>query len=92
MNLNRDRIRNLFGRLLIHLVLLAGVIWSIFPFVWMVFTSLKSYWKIAAIPKEKGPPILPDGTSASGSILQTLISSGNRHQFCCLCRDQLFWY
>jgi len=48
MNLNRDRIRNLSGRLLIHLVLLAGVIWSIFPFVWMVFTSLKSYVEAAA--------------------------------------------
>jgi len=48
MNLNRDRVRNLFGRLLIHLVLLAGVIWSIFPFVWMVFTSLKSYVEAAA--------------------------------------------
>ena len=48
MNLNRDRIRNLIGRLLIHLVLLAGVIWSIFPFVWMVFTSLKSYVEAAA--------------------------------------------
>jgi len=48
MNLNRDRIRNLSGRLLIHLVLLAGVLWSIFPFVWMVLTSLKSYVEAAA--------------------------------------------
>jgi len=48
MNLNRDRIRNLSGRLLIHLILLAGVVWSVFPFVWMVLTSLKSYVEAAA--------------------------------------------
>lgn len=48
MTLNRDRTRNLAGRLLIHLILLAGVVWSVFPFVWMVLTSLKSYVEAAA--------------------------------------------
>ncbi len=48
MKLNLDRIRNLSGRLLIHLVLLAGVVWSVFPFIWMVLTSLKSYVEAAA--------------------------------------------
>jgi multiple sugar transport system permease protein len=48
MTLNRDRTRNLTGRLLIHLILLAGVVWSVFPFVWMVLTSLKSYVEAAA--------------------------------------------
>lgn len=48
MSFNRDRIRRTSGRLLIHLVLLAGAAWSIFPFIWMVLTSLKSYVEAAA--------------------------------------------
>jgi multiple sugar transport system permease protein len=33
---------------MLHLVLLAGVVWSILPFVWMVLTSLKSYIEASA--------------------------------------------
>lgn len=51
-----DRLRKVLGRLLIHLVLLAGAAWSLFPFVWMVLTSLKGYFEAAAalniFPKE----------------------------------------
>ncbi len=32
----------------LHLVLLLGVIWSVFPFLWMVLTSLKSYIEASA--------------------------------------------
>lgn len=51
-----DRFRNVLGRLLIHLVLLAGAAWSLFPFLWMVLTSLKGYFEAAAaldiLPKD----------------------------------------
>ncbi len=33
---------------LLHLVLLAGAVWALFPFVWMVLTSLKGYTEAAA--------------------------------------------
>ncbi len=32
----------------LHLVLLLGVVWSVFPFIWMVLTSLKSYIEASA--------------------------------------------
>ncbi len=41
--LNADRVRHDLSRLVIHLLLIVGAVWSNFPFVWMVLTSLKSY-------------------------------------------------
>ena len=41
--LNRDRLIHILKRLLVHLVLLTGALFALFPFVWMVLTSLKSY-------------------------------------------------
>jgi multiple sugar transport system permease protein len=46
--INPYRIRNNLTRLTLHLVLVAGAIWSLFPFLWMVLTSLKSYIEAAA--------------------------------------------
>jgi multiple sugar transport system permease protein len=46
--MNAQRIRNQLGRLVLHLALLVGAGWSLFPFVWMVLTSLKSYVEAAA--------------------------------------------
>ncbi len=46
--LNADRVRHDLGRLLIHLVLILGAVWAIFPFVWMVLTSLKGYAEASA--------------------------------------------
>jgi ABC-type glycerol-3-phosphate transport system permease component len=43
-----DRLRFYVGRLVIHLFLIAGAIWAIFPFVWMVLTSLKGYAEASA--------------------------------------------
>jgi multiple sugar transport system permease protein len=43
VSINRQSIASKLGSWLIHLMLLAGAIWSIFPFVWMILTSLKSY-------------------------------------------------
>ncbi len=46
--LNTDRLRHDLSRLIIHLLLIAGAIWAIFPFVWMVLTSLKGYAEASA--------------------------------------------
>jgi multiple sugar transport system permease protein len=51
MNANTShtyRSGNRFSRGLIQAVLIAGAVWSLFPFVWMVLTSLKSYIEAAA--------------------------------------------
>ncbi|MBI3537784.1 MAG: carbohydrate ABC transporter permease [Chloroflexi bacterium] len=41
--MNRDRARSLLVNGAIHTVLIAGALFMLFPFVWMVFGSLKSY-------------------------------------------------
>jgi multiple sugar transport system permease protein len=48
MTINMQRVRNNLTWLALRLVLLAGAIWSLFPFVWMVLTSLKSYIEASA--------------------------------------------
>jgi multiple sugar transport system permease protein len=48
MTINMQRTRDNLTWLALRLVLLAGVIWSLFPFVWMVLTSLKSYIEASA--------------------------------------------
>ncbi len=45
---NTDRLLALLRRLLLHLVLIAGALFALFPFVWMVLTSLKSYIEASA--------------------------------------------
>ncbi|MCI5972082.1 MAG: carbohydrate ABC transporter permease, partial [Anaerococcus sp.] len=44
-----------FKKILIHLVLIIGVIFTVFPFLWMVLTSLKTLSESMAIP----PVIFP---------------------------------
>jgi multiple sugar transport system permease protein len=41
--MNTYVLKNNLKEILLHVVLLAGVAWSFFPFIWMVLTSLKSY-------------------------------------------------
>lgn len=36
------------NRFFLHLILIIGVVWAIFPFIWMVLTSLKSYIEASA--------------------------------------------
>ena len=45
-----------FGTLLLYLGLALGLLFALFPVVWMVFTSLKSNTEIFALP----PRLLPD--------------------------------
>ncbi len=48
---NKRKLKNLF----VHLILLCGVVVTVFPFVWMVLTSFKSVGESMQIP----PTILP---------------------------------
>jgi multiple sugar transport system permease protein len=43
MHILREGLSGKLGSWIVHLVLLVGAAWSIFPFVWMVLTSFKSY-------------------------------------------------
>ncbi len=46
--MNNYRLKKDLRGLGLHLVLLVGVIWSVFPFLWMVLTSLKTYIEASA--------------------------------------------
>ncbi len=46
--LHLERLPNTLKRIGLHVVLLAGAIFALFPFVWMVMTSLKSYIEASA--------------------------------------------
>jgi multiple sugar transport system permease protein len=41
--MHTNALKNVLKNGLLHAVLLAGAAWSLFPFIWMVLTSLKSY-------------------------------------------------
>ncbi len=46
--MNTYLVKRWLGRFVLQAVLLAGAIWSIFPFIWMILTSLKGYVEAAA--------------------------------------------
>jgi multiple sugar transport system permease protein len=48
MSIQWENIRRKLGSWAIHLVLLAAAAWAVFPFVWMVLTSFKSYIEASA--------------------------------------------
>src|SRR5512140_2108320 len=41
--MNNTKLKHTANTFLLHAVLLIGAAWSLFPFIWMVLTSLKSY-------------------------------------------------
>ncbi|MEA4909793.1 MAG: carbohydrate ABC transporter permease [Chloroflexi bacterium] len=43
-----NRTRHHLSQALIYLILIAGALWSLFPFVWMVLSSLKGYVEASA--------------------------------------------
>ena len=45
---NKDRLVHMIQRLFVHLVLMIGALFALFPFVWMVLTSLKTYIEASA--------------------------------------------
>ncbi|MCL4393350.1 MAG: carbohydrate ABC transporter permease [Chloroflexi bacterium] len=42
------RLRHDLGRLLVYLILIAGAVWAVFPFVWLVLSSFKGYAEASA--------------------------------------------
>ena len=40
---NLDRLKALSGQSIIYAILILGALWALFPFAWMVFSSLKGY-------------------------------------------------
>jgi multiple sugar transport system permease protein len=48
MSIGWENVRQRLGSWVIHLILLVGAAWSIFPFFWMLLSSLKSYIEAAA--------------------------------------------
>ena len=43
-----DRLRNVLTQLIIYVILISGALWALFPFAWMVLSSLKGYAEAAA--------------------------------------------
>lgn len=58
------------NHLIVHLILIAGIIVVVFPFVWMILTSFKTTGEALRIP----PTILPDQfvTAAYTTIIESL--------------------
>ena len=48
MALNADRLKRGLTHGVIYAILIAGALWALFPFVWMVLTSLKGYAEASA--------------------------------------------
>ncbi|HEX7587018.1 MAG TPA: carbohydrate ABC transporter permease [Anaerolineae bacterium] len=48
MAINADRLKRGLTQSLIYAILIAGALWALFPFVWMVLTSLKGYAEASA--------------------------------------------
>ncbi len=46
--MNSYRLKRDLTGFALHLILLVGVVWSVFPFIWMALTSLKSYIEASA--------------------------------------------
>jgi multiple sugar transport system permease protein len=46
---NIDRLKTLSSHSIIYAILILGALWAIFPFVWMVLTSLKGYTEAYAV-------------------------------------------
>jgi multiple sugar transport system permease protein len=64
MNCGRQWIKDRLGWLAVHLILVVGAAWSLFPFVWMFLSSLKSYIEAAA-----GQTFLPSHWLFSNYVL-----------------------
>ncbi len=48
MAISYDRLRNALTHLIIYVVLISGALWALFPFAWMVLSSLKGYSEASA--------------------------------------------
>jgi multiple sugar transport system permease protein len=48
MTINRDRLKSGLVQTIIYAILFVGALWAVFPFAWMVLTSLKGYAEASA--------------------------------------------
>ncbi len=48
MTINRDRLKSGLVQTIIYAILIVGALWAVFPFAWMVLTSLKGYAEASA--------------------------------------------
>ena len=48
MAINADRFKRGLTQTVVYAILIAGALWAVFPFVWMVLTSLKGYAEASA--------------------------------------------
>ena len=48
MAINADRFKRGLTQTVVYVILIAGALWAVFPFVWMVLTSLKGYAEASA--------------------------------------------
>ena len=81
-------------RLLIHILLIAGIAITVFPFLWMVFTSFKTLAESMKIPPAVLPEalntesyqyvwdVLPFGTIYTNTIIVTIITVLVQVAFC----------
>ena len=81
-------------RLLIHILLIAGIAVTVFPFLWMVFTSFKTLPESMKIPPTVLPEalnmesyqyvwdVLPFGTIYTNTIIVTIITVLVQVAFC----------
>ena len=81
-------------RLLIHIILIAGIAITVFPFLWMVFTSFKTLPESMKIPPAILPEalntesyqyvwdVLPFGTIYTNTIIVTIITVLVQVAFC----------
>ncbi len=48
MSISTDRLKSGLSQAVIYAILIAGAVWALFPFAWMVLTSLKGYAEASA--------------------------------------------
>jgi multiple sugar transport system permease protein len=80
----RARVRRLSGRLILHLIVIMGALLFVFPFLWMILTSLKPEKEIFLIPPTLWPSSFDWGNYKEalerfdfiGGLVNTMIIAG----------------
>ena len=78
--INRDKLRNWLGQLLIHAVLIAGALFMIFPFAWMLLGSVKTYNDASAggfLPEQWVWSNYPDAITLMNGTVPCRFDPGN---------------
>lgn len=78
--INRDKLRYQLVQLAIHVVLIAGAIFMLFPFVWMLLGSVKTYNDASAgsfLPREWVWSNYPDAVTLMNGTMPCQFDPGN---------------